>query len=619
MPKKKYVYHTSFWGTYKWPPVHYSRFEHAAELEEKADESSVMTTAFSKLKGIQEFGLSMISGLGWQTGPDISDRAKLFNAKPAIFGPQYSVPDRPFRDNLKKWEKIVAEQTRISKEIIAQTYYSRYYFAVARKLPTDAFLPQVSFKNQTPKIGEIPPPIMFGNVNMESHEAIARKVLQDDSESDGDARANRTYPYTVGRPNTRLAATSWLGPIFTAPDPKIETNGLCPAYMTVEQDEWLMEMEWAQCAFLSSWCLAVLDNPGVFHGLRTFTVGSLSSGLLGSLQRDDIWHALPNLANLTVLVLPDWRRVSKDVQGNIKSRWIKPSRAQELFETFLSSLFKTNCSIRTLKVGYIGGGEKAPGMYARNKNVLPAPIMRFRRPRAGVAIEDTLYLPNVEHLILSNCWLTPDATKTFFAKMEATELKTVKFESISLTADPDAHYDEESIGPVGMSDQAIAARRNKWLNEDPVFGSWSEVVDIITPGLGIDHARYAHGKGEEKPLPPDPTTIESITFDSCGYVRLPAMNTANLNQNTVAPLFPKQPECLKTRYVELERMMLSDRLVDDLLGTIVPSMMDEEEGCLNAVWGMVMGWGDKEERWHAREDGQGIGGMGRFEGVVRKM
>ncbi|KAL8720010.1 MAG: hypothetical protein Q9225_003055 [Loekoesia sp. 1 TL-2023] len=86
--KTKYEVQDSFWGTYEWPQEHYNRFEQAAKLEQKADETSAMAAAFSELKGIKELGLSILSGLGWQTGPDISDRVKLLKTKPAVFGSQ---------------------------------------------------------------------------------------------------------------------------------------------------------------------------------------------------------------------------------------------------------------------------------------------------------------------------------------------------------------------------------------------------------------------------------------------------------------------------------------------------------------------------------------------------
>ncbi|KAL9001942.1 MAG: hypothetical protein Q9188_005100, partial [Gyalolechia gomerana] len=591
LPKKKYVVHNSFWGTYEWPPVHYSRFEHAATLEQKADETSVMTHAFSKLKGIQEFGLSVISGLGWQSGPDVSDRVKLFNAKPVVFGPQYNIPDQTFRNSLKEWEETVTEQTRASKEILLEA--SRFFFEVTREMSSSTLLPRVLLKSPAPKDWEIRPPIMFGKVNMESQEESAGDLnpddaFHDDAFHDDAPVVNVPYPYRVARGNIRIRSTARPLPNFRGPALMLEADELLPNCLTVEQEEWLMEMEWAQGAFLSSWCIAVLDNPDVFHTLRTFTIANLSSGLLGSLQRDDIWCALQNLEKLTVLVLPDWRQVSKDEQGDVTTKRIEPSGAQYLFWAFLSDIFKTNQCIKTLKIGYVGGGEHAPGMYARNQNILPAPIMRFPRPRAGITIEDTLSLPNVEHLILSNCWLTPEVTKTFFSKMQATALKTVNFESVSLTADPNAVVDETSLGPDGMDAHAIATRRNKWLQHDPIFGSWSEVIHTITPGLGIAHARYAHGKLAEKPPPPGPTTLESITFNSCGYVRLKRMIQFHLNQHHIPELIAGPPECLRKRHQELEKLMLGN-VEDDLLGAIVPCLTDEEEGCLKAVWGMDMG------------------------------
>ncbi|KAL9027757.1 MAG: hypothetical protein Q9196_003770, partial [Gyalolechia fulgens] len=501
LPKKKYVVHKSFWGTYEWPPVHYNRFEQAATLEQKADETSVMTDAFSKLKGIQEFGLSVISGLGWQSGPDVSDRVKLFNPKPVVFGPQYNIPDQKFRNTVKEWEDIVTEQTRASKETLSET--SRSFFDVTREMSSSTLLPRVLLKGPVPKDWAIPPPIMFNKVNMESQEDYAGDQLPDDN-----AVAHTPYPYriaTAATGNIRIRSTAPPRSLFTGPELMLEAEQLLPSCLTAEQEEWLMEMEWAQGAFLSSWCIAVLDNPAVFHNLRTFTIANLSSGLLGSLQRDDIWCALPNLAQLTVLVLPDWRCVTKDERGDITTKLMKPTYTQYLFRVFLSNIFKRNQSIKTLKIGYVGGGEHAPGMYARNQNILPAPIMKFPCPRAGITIEDTLYLPNVEHLILSNCWLVPDAVKTLFSEMQATELKTVSFDSVSLTADSKATIDDTSRGPGGMDAQAIATRRNKWLQHDPILGSWSEVIDTITPGLGIAHARYAHGTVADKPPSPSPT------------------------------------------------------------------------------------------------------------------
>ena len=59
---------------------------------------------------------------------------------------------------------------------------------------------------------------------------------------------------------------------------------------------------------------------------------------------------------------------------------------------------------------------------------------------------------------------------------------------------------------------------------------------------------------------------------------------------------------------------------DVLLGTVVPCMHDDEEGALQGVWGMELGWqGEWEGKgWECREDGQAEGGSGRFNGTVKR-
>ncbi|KAL8829347.1 MAG: hypothetical protein Q9170_006208 [Blastenia crenularia] len=608
--KKKSAMHEAFWGTYQWPVTHYSRFEQAAKLEQKADETSAMTAAFSKLTGLKELGLSMFSGLGWQTGPDVSDRIKLFKHKPVVFGPQNGIPDDRLCTNTKEWQRIVTDQTNASIRISNKS--SKCYYEAVREV--SGVLPKMVLKTVAPKPAKIRPPIMFGRVNMETQD-----ISTVDIATEADPR--RFYPLPAA-PRVVALIDSDVELAESDDDTRSErlvgSNQVVPNRLTIEQVEWLMEMEWAQSAFLSSWCIAVLDNPGVFSCLQTFTIANLSSGLLGSLQRDDIWDALPSLANLTVLVSPDWRQVSKDDQGNVNTKWIQPSTAQQLFYDFLfTTLSRRKQPIKKLKVGYVGGGEHAPGMFARNQNILPAPIMDFSTPRVGVAIEKILFLRHVEHLTLTNCWLSPAPTKAFFAKMRDTKLTTVTFESVSLIADPQADLHMIQSGPPGTDNTAIAQRRNKWLVHDPVIGSWSDIINTITPGPSILHARHAHGILHEQPSPPKPTALESITFNSCGYVRLPHMPVFYLNQSTLPDLLNGPVHCLKKRHRDLQEKMM--RCVEDeLLGTIVPCLTDEEEGLLNAVWGMQIGWGDRHEKWDAREDGMGEGGLGRFEGVVEK-
>ncbi|KAL9593756.1 MAG: hypothetical protein Q9219_007400 [cf. Caloplaca sp. 3 TL-2023] len=530
-----------------------------------------MTMAFSRLTGIQEFGLSILSGLGWLAGPDVSDRAKLLVGKRRVLGNHYNMPDKETRINLYRWGRIVEMETPFFEGLNQLCCQSTGSFEVRKELSNVTHLPYIVLKDSITNFSP-QPPIMFDQINME-----------------------------------KQGPTQWSAALC-------KTEQIVPNRLTAEQEEWLFEMKWAQDALLATWCTAVLKNPAVFGSLRTFTVANLSSGLLEGLQRDDIWRTMSNLENLNVLVSSDWRQVSKDGLDTVSTELIQPSTAQHQFWQFLSILFEWNRSIKRLKVGYVDGGEQAAGMFARNQNILPAPIIEL----SGHSAKGLLPLAHVQYLTLTNCWLTPRAIKTFFGKMRRSELKTVILDSVSLTADPNANIDFLSAGPHTTTKPDIAARGMEWLYYEPVTGSWADVIDEITPGHRIAHARYLHGIDVEEGMPnfPKETALKSITFVSCGYVRLPHMPESELNQSTLPKLIEGLPTCLKTRHQSLSTKMLSS--TDPLLGTIVPCMTDQEQGCLEAVWGMTMGWGDKEEKWGAREDGMGEGGLGRFSGVVTR-
>ncbi|KAL8992756.1 MAG: hypothetical protein Q9169_006863 [Polycauliona sp. 2 TL-2023] len=590
-PKRKFEVTEAFWGSYRWPHKHYYRYEQAAKLEQKADETSAMTTAFSKLTDIREFGLSISSGLGWLSGKDASDRAKLLKRKPTVFGSQHTLPDRELRENIQTWDTIERRETSASKRI--QNKAARGFFRATKDVAPFAVLPRLNFSNTSSEHPHIFPPLMFDNENLEAKE-LSR----------------------VDRAREGEVATTYV----TARLPFLEPSRIHPRLLSSEQEDWLMEMKWAQEAFLSSWCIALLDNPSVFHSLRTFNIANISSQNLASLQRDDIWRALPSLQNLTVLVSPDWRRVSKDSQGNVSTEDIRPSFAQTIFWNFLSALFEGNTSnsIKSLTIGYTDGGEHATGMYARNQNILPAPIDKYPFLPSGNTPTETLHLPSIEELILVNCWLTPTTLRDFFTTNNAPNLKSATFDSVSLTANTNLtslHDDDDDDYLMRTADSSL-----RWLTTNPLAGSWPDIIDTITPGATIADARYIHGLLSSPPDSSSPTThknLESLHFKSCGYVRLP--NMKGFDQSSLPDLPAGPPQCLKRRWAELHRGMLSGK-DDELLGTVVPCMRDDEEGTLEGVWGLEFGWQGKWEgtEWECREDAQAEGGSGRFNGSVKR-
>ncbi|KAL8912711.1 MAG: hypothetical protein Q9171_002344 [Xanthocarpia ochracea] len=592
-PKRRFELTNTFWGSYRWPHKHYNRYEQAAKLEQKADETSAMTTAFSKLTGIREFGLSVLSGLGWLAGKDISDRARLLKKKPTVFGSQHVLPDRGLRENIQKWDATTRIETTAWKCIRNKT--ARSFFEAAKEVSPVNNLPRINFRGVSPNHSDVFPPLMFDNENLEAKELSRADHIREDE-------ATEPAQYIVTGAST----------------PSFEPSGVIPQSLTSEQEDWLMEMEWAQDAFLSSWCIAVLDNPSVFHSLRTFNMANLSSKHLTSLQRDDIWRALPGLQNLTVLVSPDWRRVSKNAQGNVSTQPVRPSSAHALFWSFLSALFEENTSIKTLKIGYVDGGEQATGMYARNQNVIPAPIDEYPCPSSSHTGQEILYLPHIENLTLENCWLTPTALRGFFVTNRAPKLKTATFDSVSITANTDRSVLENDQDNNDLSPSTD--RSPTWLTSKILPGSWLDIINTVIPGPMIAHARYTNSllsSPSHSPSPAANRMLRSLHFNSCGYVRLP--NLSGFDQSSLPELPQSPPQCLKRRQAELRRAML-DGKADGLLGTVVPCMREEEEDALKGVWGLEIGWqGELEGRgWECREDGQAEGGSGRFNGTVAR-
>ncbi|KAL8667917.1 MAG: hypothetical protein Q9202_000382 [Teloschistes flavicans] len=684
LPTKKHAnIKKTFWGSYEWPHAHYNRFAQAEKYEKKADEINQMSAAFSKLTGLRELGLSVISGQGWLAGPDVSDRINLLGRQPEVFGSHYLIPDKLMRERLTGWDKILQQETRKVKEMFYTDKVQRSFFAATRK--RSSMNPKIEFVHKAPAKDAIQPPIMFKGGN--SEQRLQRENIRE-------LMRHRAIGYRIGTSDKSTAS-------------RIEPSDLriIPNKLTAEQEEWLIEMEWAQTAFLSSWLLSVMDNRSTFASLKIFNVANLSSKYLSCLHRLDIWKSLPSLENLTILISPDWRWVELDYNDEAVSQCIRPSCAHSEFYALLSFLFgdsSTHTNIKTLKVGFVGGGEYAPGMYARNKNILPAPIITLDPiTKYGPKLCEIVALTKIQHLTLKNCWIMPHAIRRLFSTLKEHDaaMQTVTFDSVSLTADTD--YNPAELWALQQSMERAgfgrSERLNDWLQNDPIHGSWADIINRITPGPGIKHARCLHfheTPGDEPPAQPasrDPNrtpspsstphafapynpllyannhfpylepdsprdhyshphrpfhpsastdddhpkaTLRTITFLSCGYVRLTSFPIDDgWWQSPVPENITSPPECLRARYEQLGRWML-DGSGDMLLGTSAPCMRDEEEGCLKGAWGMGVGaedgaecgigggkggWGGEgEEKWVTREDGQAEGGSGRFWGVVRK-
>ena len=619
-PKKgKYEHHTTFWGPYKWPHPFYSRYEVVEGLEKKADEFRCMSLALSYLKEVRELGLSLDSGLGWIAGPDVSDRARVFQEKTRIFGHSHPFHDL---DAKKDWTKKLHELGLYHKKYQID---GRTIITAGRSLRRNAY----GFYECTVHLDGDQPFLTFPD-NDESYKLCKETLIYGGINLSIDPPSSRLVPNPLHHIRNVEHGTK---------DSSFKSASLVPNNLTTAQKEWLLETEWAQRAFLSSYCMALTDNSQTFENVESLTIAKLSSRYLAALQRDDFWKALPNLNSLTIMVSADFRDIQKTDSGVVEAPDIMPSKAATPFYNLVEGYIANIAGITTLNLGYFGGGEHQGGIFGRNQHVLPAPLYDFSNHN-NTEIPCVLSLPCVEHLTLTNCWVAPAALVSV-VQMAAPEMRTLTLNSVSLTT----HYTgnerepsplENGVYPVPngfprlkdpeignlwdsrgyTADPNAQSRPNHWLITGGRKGSWRDVIDRITPGPTIDLLRYAYQHIDIAPkMRTDP--LERIDFVSCGYVRLP--DQEGLDQDGIGEVIIHPPNAaLEKRAMDLIPVMMH-RNSDLLLGQIVPSLPEEELCIFRDCFPMTIGWGDNNIKYHNHEDGQPTGGSGRFSGHVKKL
>ncbi|KAJ4376704.1 hypothetical protein N0V86_006821 [Didymella sp. IMI 355093] len=447
---------TSFWGDYEWPFEEYRRFDAVAGLESAADETPRMKTAFSELRKVKELALSVDSGLGWLNGPDLSIRARILQTPPKIFGSRQNVPDRRSQAQQELWHHIenmhmcAGEDVRIA---------SLYRLEGVRPL-TEAQESRLLATTQ-PSLPFLDAHVPHGATPHDTADTVVSQPLDDTNSPDRHILGSSTFNVGV------LFTSSTLQCNDAAP----VLSPIVPATLTKAQKEWLLETEWAQRAFLSSYMLSVIDNRTTFHSIHTLNVSSLSDRYISTLNRPDFWDALPNLRNVTLMVIPGWRTVEKDEAGFVDTPRLDPTAQVDIFCGLLQAQLAPRTRITNLTVGYTTGGEHAEGLHARNKLLMPAPLLPLRArmhadptipPMETATVQNASMLqqalarfPHLEKLTLRNCWITPSALVQFVKVHDEYALKQLTLDSVSLTA---------VLQPSGNAQAANAAQQALQLN-----------------------------------------------------------------------------------------------------------------------------------------------------------
>ncbi|KAK5146508.1 hypothetical protein LTR32_001903 [Rachicladosporium monterosium] len=398
LPIKKELDHVdAYYGDYDWPPPHYTRFDRLAGLEHTADETSRMKSAFDKLEIVQELALSVDSGLGYMNGPDLSLHTRVFRQ------PAANVSDHETQAALDFWTAMQQSQRAFTIQDVKE----------------------VSIAYQQLDITPAELDGLEGTVF-----ADTRRWSSID--------AHRALP-----DGASVSDTGRLGVLYTTAEQFDILTSLgidavvIPNDLRKEQKEWLLETEWAQRAFLESYMLAVIDNPSTFENVTCLNIAKLSSGFLSTITQQQFWDALPSLQAVTLLVSPHWRSVAKDNAGQADTTVKNPSAAvTDLYNVLRSRI--SRLMLKKLNIGWVDGGEHAPGMLARNANILPAPITQLEQSMAATTGNGLLIFEHVEELTLTNCWMTPVVLDDLVRRHAAFKLRKLVLSSVSLTAHPRA-------------------------------------------------------------------------------------------------------------------------------------------------------------------------------------
>jgi len=729
--------------TFVWPETHSYVDPSTKKLEIAAEKIKPIQQAIARLTDVNELALSLDSGLGYLSGPDASDRVKVFTDKGEVFGRKYAQSrEQMAREWLEVLELKISDLTNRGKYVLGvyekclrlvSPQYSHYLHIVvdymrkyppgsleiadskvcghARKHLEDNELlaagqdvhiyddivallvvvldhMETGFLKPMPEALSTPedPELRRRCRRVQRHKGAFRmfdsREYTSSTISSSRGVTSTAVTHHLGRRQLRrlipteptiVSTESTTAAIFDGIDFEKETDpslanekakppSLEPNNLSLRQKQWLKEFGWVQHALIGSLVTSVIRNRNNLSTIHTLNLANLSSSFLSRLYDDDFWKSLPNLCKLIMMVSPDWREIVAAYEGDFQAHKVNPSSTATSFYQLLLGLSK-RASIETLTLGYVGGGEHATGLFARNQHILPAPIVDSSAETTIIAF------PHVKNLTFKNCWFVPAVLDDFIRTMEHLPLESLKFESVSLLAaggkwisyrfnvaswpsgfppqrqqgftpiyvgfgvpQPSASnlVPKTAIEPMALDEmgQPCPAEEAQWQNQVPHEHTWARFINDFTPSLTLEEKRInwlelksrKRKRAMEKAireLGAKRGKIPLIEFVSCGYAKLVVQDLGaklNLLASRVALPEPDNDQLAKRKTQLAQYMMTSD---DPFLADIFPLISELEEMLLTEVFGMTLGWGDDHRQYWNGEDGKALGGTGRFSGVVR--
>lgn len=423
----------SFWGVYRWPHQTYNRYSDLQGIEQTADETEGMTKALRCLTRVTNFGLCCDAGLGFLVHPDTV--ARTTNVQHPVFATQDWRREHRAARVLNEDDNVVTIADFNGLTAPRRKSWGgdplQLKRSILEKMAVDAGFADSQIDEAIDLLleteGTSMPSIDFD----ERQVSVMRVVERRNSQRRGD------LDYDT------VLSTQWHTFGSSEEDRHGRAFPLVPANLTRAQKELLLELEWAHRAMIQSFVISMTDNAslGFFNHLTTLTIAKIPSSHVHILCRDDFWDSFPNLTNLSLGVIPDWRRISKPAPGCIEDEPVSPIAAVTKVFKLLHNYVGTQAGIESLHFEWICGGEFAPSSYQRQQFIVPAPFLEdpdLMTLPAGAALgrDRLLSLPHIKHLSLKNCWASPHVMLQTIRQMALSSLEKLEFESVSLSGQP---------------------------------------------------------------------------------------------------------------------------------------------------------------------------------------
>lgn len=421
----------SFWGVYRWPHETYNRYSDLEGIEQTADETEGMKQALGCLEQVTNLGLCCDAGLGFLVHPDTVARG--MKVQQPVFSTQNWRREQRSGSSGEEGDVLTIrdfngrQAPRRRNSLGDPQEFKR---VILEKMAMDAGFRDSEIDEAVGMILET--------------ERTDLTSIDFDERPGNYFRLERRESMAANGETTEVLAWRSFGTVDSDTErADVRRWPLIPSQLTRAQKELLLELEWAHRAMIQSYVIAVIDNAsmGSLNCLTTLTIAKIPSSHIHIFYRDDFWDSFSNLANVSLGVIPDWRRITKPAPGCIEEEPVSPLEAVTKTYRLLQSFIGKQPHIESLHFEWICGGEFAPSSFQRNQYVLPAPFLEDAEHMALPAAatlgrQRLLNLPHVKHLSLKNCWIAPHVLTQVVRQMALSSLEKLEFETVSLSGQP---------------------------------------------------------------------------------------------------------------------------------------------------------------------------------------